>query len=355
MSDKTEPPSTPDIRVGFILSPRFTMLPLSGFLDVLRHAADEADRSRQIYCAWDIIGPTREPVISSSGIEIVPQELLGDPTRFDCIVIVGGLLPWSRRHPPETFGFLRRAAEADLLVAGLCTGCFTLAAAGLLDGRRCAVHIRYAAEFEGLFPDIKVAVQQIYLFDHNIVTCPGGTAAIDLAIEIVSRYSGRARATKCLVDLFLDEHRSEHHVPSHPFQDLENCGDERVEEAVRIMRRDLSEKRTVKAVAGMLGLSVGQLKHAFQAHTAYSPAEVWRLMRLQHARWRVLNTVMRLTDIAHECGFSDSSHFTRWFRRVYGQTPGEARKAHLSVREYGEGLRGDTRRSSGGGPGHGSG
>ena len=46
------PDIKPDMRVGFILSPRFTLLSFASFIDALRHAADEADFSRQIYCHW---------------------------------------------------------------------------------------------------------------------------------------------------------------------------------------------------------------------------------------------------------------------------------------------------------------
>ena len=340
------PSIEPDIRVGFVLSPRFTMLPFAGFLDVLRHAADEADRSRQIYCAWEIVGPTPAPVVSSGGVEVVPQAPLGDPARFDCIVVVGGLLPASIEHPPETHAFLRQAEEAHLLVASLCTGCFTLATAGLLAGRRCAVHFRHAEEFERLFPDVEATMHEIYVFDRNVATCTGGTAAIDFAVDIVSRYSGRARATKGLADLIVDEHRAAFHVPRHPYQDLECCGDERVELAIKLMRQSLSEAGKVKDIARRLNVSVSQLNRAFQAQTTESPAEVWRSMRLQHARWRVLNSGIPLTRIAHECGFADSSHFIRWFRRVYGETPRQARKERIPVHEHPGGLRTDLRRHS---------
>ena len=340
------PTFEPDIRVGFILSPRFTMLPFAGFLDVLRHAADEADRSRQIYCAWEVVGPSLEPVYSSAGVEVVPQALLGDPTRFDCIVVVGGLLPESREHSRATLAFLRQAEEANLLIAGLCTGCFTLATAGLLDDRRCAVHFRHAEEFETLFPEVESTVHEIYVFDRHVATCPGGTAAIDLAVDIISRYSGRARATKGLADLIVDEHRAAFHVPRHPYHDLECCGDERVEMAIKLMRQSLSDAGRVKDIARRLRISVSQLDRAFRVQTKLSPAQVWRSMRLQHARWRVLNSGIPITRIAHECGFADASHFIRWFRRVYGETPVGARKGRLAEREHCGGLRADTRRQS---------
>ena len=52
-----------------------------------------------------------------------------------------------------------------------------------------------------------------------------------------------------------------------------------------------------------------------------SPQSVWREMRLEHARWRLMNSSRSITRIAHECGFTDSSHFSRWFKRVYSETP----------------------------------
>ena len=319
------------------------MLAFAGFLDLLRHAADEGDRSRQIYCTWEIVAPTLDPVVSSGGVGVTPCALLADPTRFDCIVVVGGLLPASRRHPPETIEFLQRADQTGRLIAGLCTGCFTLAAAGLLDGRRCTVHSRHAQEFRALFPKVEVSVQEVYVYDDNVATCPGGTTAIDLAVDIVSRYCGRARATKGLAELSVDEHRATFHVPSRPFRDLESCGDKWVEMAIRFMRHHFSERRSTRDIARALHITVGQLNRAFQAHTRLTPAEVWRAMRLQHARWRLFNSNHSVGQIAHECGFADAPHLIRWFRRVYGQTPQAARRQRAAAHEHEEGLRGDVR------------
>ncbi len=335
------PPIEPDIRVGFVLLPQFTMLSFAGFLDVLRHASYPADRAGRTHCAWEIVAPTLEPVLANGGVAVTPQSLLGDPTRFDCVVVVGGPLPSSRRHPPETLAFLRRADEAGLLIAGLCTGCFALAAAGLLDHCRCSVHFRHAEEFRARFPRAEVAVHEVYAFDHNIATCPGGTASIDLAVDIVSRFSSRTRATKGLADLLVDEHRSAFHAPDQPFRDLESCGDKRVEAAIRLMRQDLPGHSSVRDIAHALHLTVGQLNRAFKAHTELTPTEVFRAMRLQHARWQLFNSSHSVGQIAFDCGFSDGPHFIRWFRRVYGQTPHAARKERAAVREQDEGLRGD--------------
>ena len=44
--------ASPNLSVGFVLMPSFTLLPFSAFVDALRLAADEGDQSQQINCQW---------------------------------------------------------------------------------------------------------------------------------------------------------------------------------------------------------------------------------------------------------------------------------------------------------------
>ncbi len=316
----------PDIKVGFVLSPDFTLLPFAGFMDTLRHSADEGDRSRQVYCQWQIVGPNLEPVRSSCGAEVKPWIVYDDPAAFDYIVIVGGLLSAFDTHSPATFDFLRLAGKNRVPVVGLCTGCFAMAEAGLLNEKRCAVHFRHRQDFMARYPRAKVTTHEIFVFDGDVITCPGGTAAIDVAVELIMRHSGRARAMKGLADMIVDEHRISHHVPRLPYEEFLNCGDWRVERAVQLMQRNLSEPGSIGQLAQQLGTSVSQLDRAFAERTSTTPAALWREMRLQHARWRLLNSHRSVTEIAHECGFSDCAHFVRRFKNEFGETPHEFRK-----------------------------
>ncbi|MDZ4394771.1 MAG: GlxA family transcriptional regulator, partial [Cypionkella sp.] len=83
MHAPTTAPSATRLRVGFILTRRFTLCAFANFVDVLRLAADEGDRSRPILCGWRVLSTTTEPLVSSSGIAVQPEERLGDPARFD--------------------------------------------------------------------------------------------------------------------------------------------------------------------------------------------------------------------------------------------------------------------------------
>lgn len=316
----------PDIRIGFVLTPGFTVLPLAGFIDAVRHSADEADKSRQVFCHWEVLGADLNAVTSSAGLSVIPWKTFEEAGRYDYVVIVGGLISQLGDIPPSTLEFIRTQYEAGVKLVGLCTGSFAIARAGLLSGKRAAIHAHHRGEFLELFPETTPIDTELYVSDSGIITCPGGTAAIDLAVEILIEHCGRSRGTKGLTALVVDEHRAAHEIGRLPFDDLDNCGNWRVEQAIGIMRQRLSNPDTTQTLAQMLGSTVRQLNRAFQEQAGASPQAVWREMRLQHARWRLMNSKRSVTHTAHECGFSDSSHFSRWFKLRFGETPRQYRQ-----------------------------
>ncbi|MEM9846111.1 MAG: DJ-1/PfpI family protein [Pseudomonadota bacterium] len=264
----------PDIRLAFVLTPGFTILPLAGFIDAVRHSADEGDRSRQIFCTWEVIANDLQPVTSSAGLSITPWKTFHESGTYDYLVVVGGLIDQLHLISSETLEFVAEQYREGVKLIGLCTGSFAIAMAGLLDGKRAAIHAHHRPEFLAMFPNILPVENELYVSDGGIVTCPGGTAAIDLAVEILIEHCGRSRGMKGLTALVVDEHRAAHEVGRLPFQDLEDCGNWRVEQAVKIMRQKLRDPDTTARLAQMLGSTVRQLNRAFREHANATPQEV---------------------------------------------------------------------------------
>lgn len=315
------PDVEPDMRVGFILSPRFSLMPFAAFVDCLRHAADEADYSRQVRCRWTVLAPTTEPIVSSGGVAVCPHEMLSKEIALDHLVVVGGVLPESLEHPEETLAYLRMARERRATLVGLCTGSFVLAQAGLLDGRRCALHFEHVNQFKQMFPRALPEADRIFVRDGEVITCPGGTSAFDVALELIERCCGRARANKVVPSLFVERHRAAQHMPRRPYGDLKVCGNRHVEQAVSLIEQNLSRPYTVRELVQRLNTSERVLYRAFREHAGDTPGGVSRRVRLAHGHWLLANTKRTVTQVAGECGFADAAHFCRLFRSTYGETP----------------------------------
>ena len=319
------PDAEPEVQVGFILSPSFSLLPFAAFVDCLRHAADDTDFSCPVHCNWKIVAPTMDPITASCGVEVSPHQLLPDVEELDHVVVVGGLLPASLAHPEETLQYLRSAWEREKTVVGLCTASFVLAQAGLLDGRRCAVHFEHVDRFKRMFPRALAEADRMFVRDGALVTCPGGTSAFDIALDLIGRRCGSARVEKLVRSIFVERHRAVHHMPRPLYDDLRSCGDRRVEQAVSLMEQSLSRPYTVRELVQRLGTSERELYRAFRKHGGVTPGAVGRRVRLAHGHWLLANTTRTVTHIAAECGFSDAAHFCRLFKGAYGETPNRFR------------------------------
>ena len=311
----------PDIRVGVLLSPCFSLLPFASFIDCLRFAADDADHSRQIYCSWKIIAPEIAPVAASCGVEVTPEVVPPDPAEFDYLVVVGGLLPRCLDLPEETFAYIRSAYASNITIIGLCTGSFILAKAGLMGGRRCAVHSEHRTQMLALFPDVEPVTDQLFVNDCELITSPGGASAIDLACNLIETHCGKARAVQAVSSLLIDKARAAQHMPHRPYAHLSICGNWKVEKAVELMERHIGNPYRISKLAAQLGCSQRELNRSFASVSGETPSSVWRNLRLSHGKWLLLNTNRTITQIALECGFADAAHFTRWFKRAASEAP----------------------------------
>lgn len=318
------------LSIGFILARRFTLCAFANFIDVLRLAADEGDRSRPIYCNWTVLSDTMDPVLSSCDIPIVPKERLQDPRRFDYIVVVGGLLDDMPALNPAYSKFLHRASEAGVPLVGICTGAFMLHQAGLLDGYRCCVswfhHANFLEQFEGLNP----VADQIFVVDRDRLTCSGGASSAHLAAYLVDKHVGRAQASKSLHIMIIDD--AFHADKPQPGIGLRfKTRDPIVMRSLLLMQQNIDTPLSVKDLSKRIGHSRRQIERHFQAALEISPRAAFLQIRLETALHLLGATDKSISQIAVDCGFCDASHLSRLFKQHYNCTPMVARQTKLSI------------------------
>jgi transcriptional regulator GlxA family with amidase domain len=322
--------------VGFILAKRFTLCAFANFVDVLRLAADEGDRSRPILCDWRVLSDTLHAAASSCGITVQPTEKLGDPRKFDYIVVVGGLIDEIPNISAAYVQYLQQAASAGVPLVGVCTGAFILHRAGLMDGYRCCVSWFHYADFLEQFDGLHPVSDQIFVVDRNRLTCSGGASSAHLAAYLVEKHVGRAQASKSLHIMIIDDAlRAEKPQPGIPL-DLKTQ-DPMVKRALLIMQQNIDAPLSVAEIARRMGHSKRQLERHFRTALGSSPQAAFLGVRLSSARYFIETTEKSVASIAAECGFCDSSHLSRMFRRRFDRTPHEIRKS----RPKGQARQGD--------------
>lgn len=93
-----------------------------------------------------------------------------------------------------------------------------------------------------------------------------------------------------------------------------------------MLRDKIAQKWTLKEMSKTCKLGITSLTHFVKENTGYTPANYLIFLRLEKAKGMLQNTDKRLTDIAYDCGFYSSQHFSSTFSKWIGITPLTYRK-----------------------------
>ncbi|HEY2660888.1 MAG TPA: GlxA family transcriptional regulator [Caulobacteraceae bacterium] len=320
-----KPTGRTPLRVGIILADNFTLSAFALFIDHLRLAADEGDRSRPLNVQWSIMASKPDPLRASCGVMTTPTSNFLDPHELDYVVVVGGVLHAGRQIDEATERYLKRVADAGVKLIGMCTGSFILCRIGLMKGRRTCVSWYHYQDFLDEFPDHDVVADRLFLADGDRITCAGGAGTADLASHLIERHIGWSVAQKASQVLLFDRTRGGGEAQPHPPMS-EKVSDPRVRRALLLMEQNLARPLPIAHVAEKLALSTRQFERLCHTTLGMSPASAYRHLRLRYAHWLIGNTDRSVTEIAHEAGFADCAHFSRQFKETYGSSPSGQRR-----------------------------
>lgn len=319
------------LKVGFVLARSFTLSAFAMFVDTLRLASDEQDRSGRVKADWQVLGSTRHLIISSCGVQVAPTSDFVDPTRFDYIAVIGGLLNREAPVDHETIAFLKLADARKVPLLGICTGTFILAEAGLMKNHDVCVSWLHAKAFRERFPGLSVRPDRIFNLDRRRGSCAGGSSAADMAAALVRRHISPDAERNALEVLQIEKARS--HLEIQPRRPLyEEYSDTRLRAVMIMMEQHLDGDMPIAQLAAFVGVTRRQLERIFEKEAGISPARAYVRVRLERAKVLLTQTKLPLTDIALDLGFHTASQFTRSFKKEFGQTPSHLRSTFLGAR-----------------------
>ena len=103
--------------------------------------------------------------------------------------------------------------------------------------------------------------------------------------------------------------------------------DRRIEVVISSMEARPTKAWSTSELSDLVNLSGSRLRHLFKQETGTTPAQYLKAIRLKRAASLLRTTFMSIKEIAMEVGLTTASYFVREFRKSYGMTPTEYRKA----------------------------
>ncbi|WP_199030513.1 GlxA family transcriptional regulator [Ralstonia sp. ASV6] len=307
-------------RIGFLISDGFQIMALAS-QSVFEYANMTAGEPFYVISNFSVGGGE---VRSSLGVSVGTRSLRGRGD-VDTWMVAGVNDPVSSPAPAEILTFLRKGGRRARRVAGICTGAFVLAEAGLLAQRRATTHWAYGREMQRRFPDIHVEEDRIYIVDGPIWTSAGMTAGLDLALAMVEKDLGADMARSVAHKLVMHQRRAGGQSQHSEMLDLAPKSD-RIQNALNYARQNLHRSLTVEELAETIHLSPRQFSRVFTQETGQSPAKAIEGLRLEAARLMIEQGRHPLDVIARETGFRDRRHMREAFMRGFGRPPQAVRR-----------------------------
>ncbi|MEU1271932.1 helix-turn-helix domain-containing protein [Streptomyces sp. NPDC005799] len=285
------------------------------------------DRSDDGLPVYDFAVASAEgPVLSTrGGFSMQVEHGLERLEEADLIAVPAGAHYGSRDFPPEMLEALRRGVDRGARVLSVCSGVFVLAAAGLLDGRRCAVHWHDAGQLARAYPRLTVEPDVLYVDEDPVITSAGTAAGIDACLHIVRKEQGPEVANKIARRMVVPPHRDGGQA-QYIERPLPRNSCDTVGEVLVWMERHLDEEVTVEQLAERAHMSPRTFARRFQQETGTTPYR-WILRQRVLLAQRLLEATDETVDaIAGRAGFGNAAALRHQFIQAVGTTPNAYRR-----------------------------
>lgn len=241
----------------------------------------------------------------------------------DLVIVPGDELSGrlvTTRPDRTTLDAVNAAADRGARVASLCVGAFTLAAAGLLDGRRATTHWAYADELARRHPDVDVDPSALYVDDGQVLTSAGVTSSIDLCIHIVRTDHGDEVASATARHLVMSPHRLGGQA-QFVQRDSLLAGNGDVADTLRWLEANLDRPISLTDIAGHAGTSRRSVTRHFHDQTGVPPLRWLLNARVERAKELLSATDLPIEEVARRSGFGTGTTFRHHFIRIAGVSP----------------------------------
>lgn len=221
---------------------------------------------------------------------------------------------------PRVVEAVRAADRRGARLVSFCSGAFTLAAAGVLDGRRAATHWRFEELFSRTYPRVRLERDVLFTDEGRVLTAAGSAAALDLGLHLIRRDHGERIANTVSRRLVFTAHRQGGQRQFVP-RPVPGRADTSLAPLLEWGREHLDAPLTVAELAARASVSAATLHRRFRAELGTTPLAWLRAERVRLACLLIEAGGMGLETVARISGLGSTANLRASVRAHTGVSP----------------------------------
>ncbi|AYJ05762.1 GlxA family transcriptional regulator [Mycobacterium avium] len=259
-----------------------------------------------------------EPVVAAGPIRIATDFGLDELANADTIVVPGRNDVTAVVREDVTAA-LKSAYHKGIRIASICSGAFTVAAAGVLDGKRATTHWVAAELFSATYPNVRLDADALYVDEGQVLTSAGASAGLDLCLHMVARDYGSAAAADAarlaVTPLHRDGGQAQFIIRNRRIANTELDG------LLIWIEKNAHLPLTLRDIARRASSSERTINRRFKQETGHTPMQWVNNVRIRHAQQLLESTSDSVETISRQVGFTSATNFREQFRRLAGVSP----------------------------------
>lgn len=301
---------------------------LSGLFDILTVARDVVEGP--VPFTVEIVASQPQVAIGRTRMPVRADRTLASIERTDIVIIPASAMDgatWITGRYPEETAWIKAMHARGAVLCSACSGALLLAETGLLDGQEATTHWTLERTFQERFPRIRLRLERALVIspDGALVMSGASTAWHDLALYLVSRFSGPATA-RSVAKFFMLQWHAEGQMPYIAFEERTGHGDRAIAAAQSWLQAHWSDPNPVEVMVARSGLSARNFARRFQKATGHAPLAYVQNVRIEHAKRMLESGADPIDEVSAAVGYGDASFFRRIFKRTVGLRPVDYRR-----------------------------
>lgn len=271
-----------------------------------------------------LAGLTKQVKLNNGLFTINTDVLLQDLRKTDLVIIpaLSGDMKTSLNVNKKFIPWIVQQYKRGAEVASMCIGAFLLASTGLLNGKECSSHWKFANEFREMFPEVTLVDGRIISEQDGLYSSGGATSYWNLLLHLVEKYAGREMAIIAAKVYALEIDRKSQ-SPFAMFTGQKKHEDEPIKQAQEFIENNLTEKISVEDLAGKYAIGKRHFERRFKKATNNTPVEYIQRVKIEAAKKEFENSSKNVNEVMYEVGYSDNKFFRTVFKKVTGLSPVE--------------------------------
>ncbi len=270
-----------------------------------------------------ILGLDASPIITNSGMRLLPDAVYGDVCEIDTLFFAGGFGVTDVIQDSALIDWVKDKANNVRRIASVCSGAFILAEAGLLQGKKAATHWCACDKLAAAYQDVEVEPDAIWISQGNLYTSAGVTSGIDLALALVEEDYGHAISMEVARELVVFMRRPGGQAQYSNQLQAQHKASGMVAKAIAHIESNIASDLTLDRLAEVCCISERHLFRLFKKEMGCSPASYLESSRMDLAQKLLVDGSLNNDQVALRSGLGSADNLRRVFTRRLGITPSE--------------------------------